>query len=281
MSLFFNKATVFIDGDNILLSTKNSKIDLDFLKLHQLLCSNFGELIQPSYFGEVKDPTLLHLLVQLGYNVKLPETGNFSTDTTLVVHAMAFSKDYDTFILLSGDSDFVSLIKNFKDQGKKVIVISPIVSTSKKIIEYADEFIDLKEFLSRPIKHNVHQGHNSKHPNIKILIERMDTAFERQDFSEVIHASASIFETMAKDIINISSIQSQPLKSFFDRYRIDSGLPSEILDYILGVYEARNVTPLAGHGSTETPQIKKDQALILCEMTKAFVNIEYGLRSSR
>jgi hypothetical protein len=128
---------------------------------------------------------------------------------------------------------------------------------------------------------NSTQTYNNGHPNIKILITRMDNAFSREDYAEVIHSSASIFETMAKDIVNISSIQDQTLKSFFDRYRKDSGLPKEILNYILEVYESRNTTPLAGHGSTEIPQIKKEHALILCEMTKAFVNIEYKLRSTK
>jgi uncharacterized LabA/DUF88 family protein len=280
MSFLSEKAAVFIDGDYILHSSKNSGVDLDFVKLQNLLVSKFGQQIQISFFGEVKDQTLLLLLIRLGYTVKFPESKN-SADSTLMVKAVSLSKDYDTAVLISGDSVFISLIKNLKEQGKKVVIISSKDVTSSKIIEYSDEFIDLKEFLSRPIEHNSKPTHNNEHPNIKVLITRMDDAFSRKDYAEVIHSSASLFETMAKDIVNISSIQNQSLKSFFDRYRKDSGLPSEILDYILGVYELRNVTPLAGHGSTETPQINKGQAFFLCEMTKAFVNIEYGLRSTK
>jgi hypothetical protein len=70
------------------------------------------------------------------------------------------------------------------------------------------------------------------------------------------------------------------LKSFFDRYRKDSNLPKEILDYILGLYDLRNTTPLAGHGSTQTPAINREAAISLAEMTKAFVKIEYRLHQS-
>ncbi|HNT78922.1 MAG TPA: hypothetical protein PKH77_28275, partial [Anaerolineae bacterium] len=122
---------------------------------------------------------------------------------------------------------------------------------------------------------------HSGHPNIVILLKRMDTALEQDDYAAVLHASASIFETMAKDIVGISTVQNQTLKSFFARYRQNSTLPNEILDYILTVYESRNATPLAGHGSTQTPQISREVAISLSEMTKAFVRIEYKLREKR
>lgn len=116
------------------------------------------------------------------------------------------------------------------------------------------------------------------HPNIRTLVARMDGAFEQEDYSNVLHASASIFETMAKDIIGIPSIQDQTLGGFFGLYRTDSELPEEILNYILETYNKRNSTPLAGHGSLSVPDIAKKDALILVEMTKAFVRIEYRMQ---
>lgn len=122
--------------------------------------------------------------------------------------------------------------------------------------------------------------HPDIHPNIVILTQRMDTALTREDYAEVLHASASIFETLAKDIVGIPNVQSQTLKSFFERYRKDSALPNGILDYILAIYESRSTTPLAGHGSTQAPDISPAAAIVLSEMTKAFVSIEYKLREN-
>ena len=116
------------------------------------------------------------------------------------------------------------------------------------------------------------------HPNMHVLINRLDDSLIRNDYASVLHASASIFETLAKDIVRIPTVQDKTLKSFFERYRQDSNLPDEILDYILGIYELRNTTPLAGHGSTRTPSITREAAVTLSEMTKAFVKIEYTLR---
>jgi hypothetical protein len=116
------------------------------------------------------------------------------------------------------------------------------------------------------------------HPNLAILMQRIDNALARGDYSEVIYASASIFETVAKDIINVPSVQDQTLKSFFERYRKDSRLSNELLNYILAIYDSRSTTPLAGHGSTKIPEISKEQAVLLVEMTKAFVRVEYKLK---
>lgn len=126
---------------------------------------------------------------------------------------------------------------------------------------------------------NIEQEIKNSHPNIRVLIKRMEKLIEIEDFAGVLHTCATIFETLAKDIIRLPSINDQTLKSFFDRYRKSSKLPKPILDYILEIYESRSKTPLAAHGSIELPSINKEQAIILAEMTKAFVRIEYKLKN--
>lgn len=108
----------------------------------------------------------------------------------------------------------------------------------------------------------------------------MEASLAREDYSNVLHTSASIFETLAKDVIENPTIQNQTLLSFFEKYKKASGLPEELLNYIQQIYERRNVTPLAGHGSTQMPHIAKEEAVTICEITKAFVEIEYRTRES-
>lgn len=123
----------------------------------------------------------------------------------------------------------------------------------------------------------IEESESEEHPNIRLLINRMNSSLDNDDPAGVLHASASIFETLAKDVINIQNVQDQTLASFFERYRKDSELPAEVLDYILNIYKKRNVEPLAGHGSTKPSKITKKEAVILAEMTKAFVRIERQL----
>ena len=131
--------------------------------------------------------------------------------------------------------------------------------------------------ISVPFEEGIEDKTTDEQPNIRLLINRMTIALDNSDPSGVLHASASIFETMAKGIIGIDAIQDQTLASFFERYRKDSGLPEEVLDYILSIYKRRNTEPLAGHGSTKSPNITKQEAIILAELTRAFVKIERQL----
>ena len=108
-----------------------------------------------------------------------------------------------------------------------------------------------------------------------------EEVYEASEAAGVLHASASIFETMAKEIVGIDAVQDQTLASFFNRYRKSSGLPEVVLDYILSIYKRRNIEPLAGHGSIKSPTVTKPEAVILAELTKAFVRIERQLHPKR
>jgi hypothetical protein len=122
---------------------------------------------------------------------------------------------------------------------------------------------------------------SNEHTNIRVLVNRMMSALENSDYAGVLHSSASIFETLAKDVVGIQSVQDQTLAAFFGRYKKDSQLPPEIQAKVLATYKLRNSTPLAGHGSTQPPSISKEESVILSELTKAFVRIEYYLLAEK
>jgi hypothetical protein len=118
---------------------------------------------------------------------------------------------------------------------------------------------------------------NSDHPNVRRLADRMERSLAAKDFAGVLQASASIFETLAKDVMENPNVNAQTLGSFFDGYRKKSLLPEPVLDYMLRVYTERNVVPLAGHGSLAEPTISPEEAVTLCELTKTIVRIERRL----
>jgi uncharacterized protein (TIGR00288 family) len=65
-------------------------------------------------------------------------------DIAMVVDAMelAFTRDYlDTFVILSGDSDFTPLVTRLKELNKHVIGIGTRKSTSRLLVEACDEFM--------------------------------------------------------------------------------------------------------------------------------------------
>ncbi|MDD2731643.1 MAG: NYN domain-containing protein [Candidatus Pacebacteria bacterium] len=61
----------------------------------------------------------------------------------LIIDALKNTNNFDTFILMSGDSDFTALVDELKRQNKWVIVMSTKGHISRKLIERA-KYINLK-----------------------------------------------------------------------------------------------------------------------------------------
>ena len=83
-------------------------------------------------------------------------TGKNSADIKLAVDAMdlSYSKEHiDTFVIISGDSDFSPLVSKLKENGKHIIGMGMKNSTSQLLIHNCDEFIyyeDLERSVSTP-----------------------------------------------------------------------------------------------------------------------------------
>jgi uncharacterized LabA/DUF88 family protein len=64
-------------------------------------------------------------------------------DVGIVIDAIRTAASLDVIVLASGDGDFIPLVEYLKNQGKRVEVLSFGKTTSLKLKEAADEFIDL------------------------------------------------------------------------------------------------------------------------------------------
>ena len=81
---------------------------------------------------------------------KRSQTGKNSADIRLCVDAMdlAYSKDHiDTFVVVSGDSDFSPLVSKLKELGKHVVGIGMNASTSALLRDNCDEFIYYEDIV--------------------------------------------------------------------------------------------------------------------------------------
>ena len=66
-------------------------------------------------------------------------------DVGITVDAIRLAPSLDVIVLISRDGDFVPLVEYLKNQGKQVEVLAFSKSTSSKLKESADDFIDLGE----------------------------------------------------------------------------------------------------------------------------------------
>lgn len=153
---------VFIDAANILYSQQTLHWRIDYKKLKEYFEKECDVRAIYFYTGRVgdnhKQGTFLDKLRSLGYQVRAKEVKRIKTgrnsyewkgnlDGELIIDALKNSKDFDTCILMSGDSDFASLVDELKRQGKRVIIMSSKSHISRELIERA-KYINIKKLKS-------------------------------------------------------------------------------------------------------------------------------------
>lgn len=68
-------------------------------------------------------------------------------DVEFALHLVELSNTYDTAILASGDGDFAPAIERIQRLGKRVKVAGYRATTSQKLIELADDYLDLETLI--------------------------------------------------------------------------------------------------------------------------------------
>jgi len=113
----------------------------------------FGYVVKTKT-GEEK--AFFEALSKLGIETRVRELQEFfggvkkaDWDVGITVDAIRISPSVDTIVLASGDGDFIQLVEYLKNQGKRVEVIAFGRSSSARLKEVVDEFIDLDENISK------------------------------------------------------------------------------------------------------------------------------------
>jgi len=125
---------------------------------------NFQEVLKQSVAGRkfirafgyvVKTKTgeekpFFEALTKLGIETRVKDLQEFyggakkaDWDVGIVIDAVRTAQTLDVIVLCSGDGDFIPLVEYLKNQGKRVEVAAFGKTTSSKLKEIADEFIDL------------------------------------------------------------------------------------------------------------------------------------------
>ena len=91
-------------------------------------------------------------LIGLGIETRVKELQEFyggfkkgDWDVGITIDAVRKAPSVDTIVLASGDGDFLQLTDYLKNQGKRVEIIAFGRSSSAKLKETVDEFIDLEK----------------------------------------------------------------------------------------------------------------------------------------
>ncbi len=173
---------IFIDFENLALGFHGRR---DRFEIHRVLerLVEKGKIVAKkayadwSRFKEYTGP-LHEAAIELIEIPKRTLTGKNSADIRLCVDAMdlAFSKEHiDTFVIVSGDSDFSPLVSKLKENGKHVIGLGMVDSTSELLRDNCDEFIyyeDLGKAAATPAPLPAHLSEN-KRKVFELLVESL------------------------------------------------------------------------------------------------------------
>ena len=140
---------VFVDLENLAMGFQNQrKTKFDIQKVLERLVEKGKLIVKKAYADwsryQAYTGPFHEAAIELIEIPRRSQTGKNSADIRLVVDAMdlAWSKPHvDTFVIVSGDSDFSPLVSKLKENGRHVIGLGMKGSTSELLRDNCDEFI--------------------------------------------------------------------------------------------------------------------------------------------
>src|SRR5512138_72605 len=163
------RVALFIDGANLYAAARSLGFDIDYKRLLDVFSSRC-KLVRSHYYTALLDDqeyspirALIDWLDYNGYTMVTKPTKEFTDatgrrkikgnmDIELAVDAMELSEHLDHIVLFSGDGDFRSLVEALQHKGKRVSVVSTLVTNPPMVADelrrQADQFIDLAHLQS-------------------------------------------------------------------------------------------------------------------------------------
>jgi len=149
---------LFLDFDNVAIGARDARQRFDINIVLERLLEKGKIIVKKAYadWSYYKDYMAdLHGAAIELIEVPSPRmSGKNSADIRMVVDAMdlCYSKDHiNTFVIISGDSDFSPLVSKLRENAKSVIGVGMRGSTSQLLVSNCDEFIFYEDLVRSPV----------------------------------------------------------------------------------------------------------------------------------
>jgi uncharacterized LabA/DUF88 family protein len=168
------KITIFIDGNNLFHAARAVGVEIDYAKLLNFLRGN-SDLLRAFFYTGVDEKAerqqgFLLWMRRNGYRVVEKElktyadgTKKANLDVEIAVDMLSLADKYDTAVLVSGDEDFAYAINAVAYKGVRVELAGFRTNTSPRLIDVADQFIELDSHIEEITKldgRHAYQGHH-------------------------------------------------------------------------------------------------------------------------
>jgi len=172
------KITIFIDGNNLFHAARSVGVEIDYAKFLNFLRGN-SPLLRAFFYTGVDEKAerqqgFLLWMRRNGYRVVEKElktyadgTKKANLDVEIAVDMLSLADKYDTAVLVSGDEDFAYAINAVAYKGVRVELAGFRSNTSPRLIDVADQFIELdshiEEITKTDSRYNSHHNHTNNH----------------------------------------------------------------------------------------------------------------------
>lgn len=153
---------VFVDVQNMFYGAREKGARLDFLALLSTACTGRHLVRAVAYLVETKEidqSAFIHLLQTKAYEVKRKplrirqdRSAKGNWDLEMALDALSTAEHLDIVVLVTGDGDFVPLVRDLKLKGKRVEVYGFTASSAPDLREAADRFFNITRRLLRAPK---------------------------------------------------------------------------------------------------------------------------------
>src|SRR5438445_10723705 len=149
---------VFCDFENVALGVREAKYaQFDMEKVLERLLLKGSIVVKKAYCDWDRYKEFKAAMHGASFElIEIPhvrQSGKNSADIRMVVDALdlCYTKEHiDTFVIISGDSDFSPLVSKLRENAKMVIGVGVKSSTSDLLMSNCDEFILYDDLVRKP-----------------------------------------------------------------------------------------------------------------------------------
>ncbi|KWB17699.1 NYN domain protein [Burkholderia cepacia] len=224
---------VFCDFENVALGVRDAKYEkFDIKPVLERLLLKGSIVVKKAYCDWDRYKGFKASMHEASFElIEIPhvrQSGKNSADIRLVVDALdlCYTKSHvDTFVIISGDSDFSPLVSKLRENAKKVIGVGVKKSTSDLLVANCDEFIfydDLVREQQRTLAKREQQQRagngGAKRPDEPSASRKHDLDARK---AEAIALAVETFDALASERDDVGKIWASVLKSAIKRRKPD------------------------------------------------------------
>ncbi|MDN7931323.1 NYN domain-containing protein [Burkholderia metallica] len=224
---------VFCDFENVALGVRDAKYEkFDIKPVLERLLLKGSIVVKKAYCDWDRYKGFKASMHEASFElIEIPhvrQSGKNSADIRLVVDALdlCYTKSHvDTFVIISGDSDFSPLVSKLRENAKKVIGVGVKKSTSDLLVANCDEFIfydDLVREQQRALAKREQQQRagngGAKRPDEPAASRKHDMDARK---AEAIALAVETFDALASERDDVGKIWASVLKSAIKRRKPD------------------------------------------------------------